>query len=694
MPFYYRVLVALKLSTKKYQKNELTHSIENISPYYKALLAMRLPIKEYQKNELTYSTEKEMAIGTIVKIKIREKQILGVIISEDSSKKNYVVFPVEQTFPYEINLNNLKFLCKFAYHNHIEIHKALSAMLPQEPKILTLADKTIKHTNSTNTNLSDVQLNAANKLYSAISNKCYSTTLLYGVVGSGKTEIYLYCIKKFLQKNPLAQILILVPEITLISQAIKQLKIAMDLEIAIWSSKSSSKGETFSQIISGDIKIIVGTRSALLLPYNNLHAIIVDEEHDPSYKQNSGMLYNARNMAVLRGYIENFAIVLCSATPSVESLYNVEAGKYAIIKITSRPYSGLPYVSAVKIEQNKSMLMPEVITAIKDMLAQRKQVLLLLNKRGWRTVLKCSSCSCIMQCPNCSINATIHKNDTKESYNLICHQCNTTIKTYSDITKLECIQCQQKGRLISFGSRVQSLAEEMKAIFPEENIMLITSDNIKTKQDKLHWIWKATKNNTKILIGTQIIAKGHNFPNLQLVIVVDGEVQASKGDFRANEKICQLLHQAIGRSGRGCEQGKAIIQTFNPESDLIKAILTMNYDEFYKTEINIRRKYRKPPFTKCAKFTITCKNEQDAANLSNNLFNYVKNLVKEPDCIHEPQESPYYKIKEKYRYQIKMYADKHISLKQVAEKMGRKMESLSKKKQCDLSVDMDPNNFF
>jgi primosomal protein N' (replication factor Y) len=442
--------------------------------------------------------------------------------------------------------------------------------------------------------LTSDQKAAAEELRKLVREKAYRAALLDGVTGSGKTEVYFEAIAEALRSDPEAQVLVLLPEIALTQAVTSRFEERFGVVPAEWHSAAGSKARrrVWREVAAGRARIVVGARSALFLPYRKLRLIVVDEEHDASYKQEDGVIYHARDLAVMRASIEQCTIVLASATPSLETLANAGSGRYAHLKLTARPgVSRLPDISLADLREQppetNRWIAPLLASAIEETLAAKEQALLFLNRRGYAPLVLCKSCGERLKAPDTDSWLTEHRYSGK----LICHLTGFTMDK-----PLACPHCGAKGSLAGVGPGVERLAEEVHTRFRGARVEVLSSDTVASPEALRDLIARMEGGAIDILIGTQIVAKGHNFPALTLVGVVDADAGLRGGDLRAGERTFQLLLQVAGRAGRADKPGRAIIQTYAPESPAIALLAAGDRDAFVAHEMEQRKQLGFPPF--------------------------------------------------------------------------------------------------
>jgi primosomal protein N' (replication factor Y) len=449
--------------------------------------------------------------------------------------------------------------------------------------------------------LSAIQSDAAAQLRDKVHAQAFSVTLLDGVTGAGKTEVYLDAVAEALRQG--RQALVLVPEIALTAQWLERFHRRFGVAPAEWHSElpAARRRTTWRAVADGTARVVVGARSALFLPYPDLGLLVVDEEHDPSYKQEEGVIYHARDMGVVRGRIGDFAVVLVSATPSLESHINAQTGRYSRTHLMERHGPAeLPQVTAVDLRSSPSprgqWLSPVVTDAMKHALAHGLQSLLFLNRRGYAPLTLCRVCGHRFECPDCSAWLVEHR----PARRLKCHHCGHSVPRPS-----ECPECGTADSLLACGPGVERVAEEVRALLPDARLAVLASDTVNGPAAAAELVRAVTEREVDVLIGTQIVAKGHHFPHLTVVAVVDADLGLAGGDLRAAERTYQLLSQVSGRAGREEHPGQVFLQTHCPAHPVIAALLSGDRDAFYVREAEDRRAYGMPPFGRLAALIVS-----------------------------------------------------------------------------------------
>ncbi len=449
--------------------------------------------------------------------------------------------------------------------------------------------------------LSPEQAIAAQGLVDKVLAHSFSATLLDGVPGAGKTEVYFEAIAAALASG--RQVLVLLPEIALTAQWLKRFEDRFGAMPASWHSGLTSleRRETWRAIAEGRVGVVVGARSALFLPFANLGLIVVDEEHDGSFKQDDGVSYNARDMAVVRARLVSAPIVLASATPSLESVVNVTNGRYGSVHLPDR-HGGqqLAKLSAVDLRRQSPArgrwLSPPVVEAMKRTFEAKEQTLLFLNRRGYAPMTLCRACGHGIECPQCSAWLVEHR----FRRTLICHHCG-----HAEPPARDCKYCGSVDQFVACGPGVERLAEEALELFPEARLELFTSDSLMNRNEATAAVERMIAGEIDILIGTQMAAKGHHFPNLTLVAVVDADLGLNGGDLRAAERTFQLLYQVAGRAGREDRPGRALVQTHVPEHPVMQALVSGDRDRFVAAELADRQAAGMPPYGRLASLIIS-----------------------------------------------------------------------------------------
>jgi primosomal protein N' (replication factor Y) len=474
------------------------------------------------------------------------------------------------------------------------------------------------------------------------------------------------------------------PEIGLTSQFEKKFEEFFGFKPAIWHSGISKKNKkiVWANIANGSIKVLIGARSSLFLPFKKLGLIIVDEEHDQSYKQDEGVIYNARDMAILRGLEENIPVNLITAVPSIETFENIKKNKYSFSKLNKRYQdASLPNYEIINLNNSKlkksSWISDEIIKKVEDHLIKKDQVLFFLNRRGFSPSVFCKKCFKIYSCPNCSIKLVYHK----QKNNLLCHYCG-----YKTQLNRKCGK-EDKCDFVFSGPGVERIADEVKKIFPSRKMIIFSSDTMNKKKSS-EILEKITGNEIQILIGTQLISKGFHFPNLNCIVVVDIDLSSQGHDLRGAEKNLQLYHQLVGRAGRTGKSATVYFQTYNTNKNMILDITNKDPDIFLKKELELRRLNNLPPFERFVALIITGKNEKILENESMKFKNFIEKHIE--GKVLGPVNAPIYRLNRKFRFRLLIRAKKTVKIQNSLIKIITKFKFSEGIK---LTVDVDPINF-
>ena len=550
-----------------------------------------------------------------------------------------------------------------------------------------LANKKIEKTK--NLKLTDEQKNAYDKVVLDMITNSYEQFLLYGVTGSGKTEVYLQLIDKALKQEKTA--IVLVPEISLTPQMIDRFIARFNKdEIAVLHSKLSigERYDEWNKIKEGKAKIIIGARSAIFAPTENIGIIIIDEEHDSSYKSEAIPKYDAKEIAKRIAKENNCPLVLGSATPDLITYYKAQQGKVNLLELSKRANnSKLPEVEIVDLKMelangNRSMLSTKLYGEIEQNLKQHRQTILFLNRRGFSTFIMCRECGYTVKCKNCNISMTYHKTENK----LKCHYCG-----YEENVVTVCPECHST-KIRYFGTGTQKLEQEINKLFPEASTIRMDIDTVTKKNSHEEILDKFKNENIDILIGTQMVVKGHHFPNVTLVGVIAADSSLNIDDYRANERTFQILTQVAGRAGREQLDGKVIIQTYNPDNFSIICAQKQDYKMFYNTEIALREQLKYPPFCDIILIGFNSLNEKEIIEASTRVYNYLKARLGEQEFyVLKPMPSPIDKIQNRFRWRIIIKGNMTESANSVINTCLKKFYD-SNYKNTRISVDVNPNN--
>jgi len=515
----------------------------------------------------------------------------------------------------------------------------------------------------------------------------YSTTLLKGVTGSGKTEVYLEAVSACLKQG--RQALVLLPEIALTSEFLTRVEARFGARPAEWHSgvTMTERRRTWKMVGQGNAQMVVGARSALFLPFQDLGLIVVDEEHDTSYKQEDGVLYNARDMAVLRASLVGGQVVLASATPSLESWENVESGKYRKIDLKSRfGAAKMPEMRAIDMRKETlpgdCWISPSLHKMVVDRIKVGEQSLLFINRRGYAPVTLCRACGNQVGCDSCDARMVEHRFLKR----LMCHQCGET----KPVPKI-CPSCKAEGRLAVVGPGVERLAEEATALFPDAKVAVLSSDMFGSARALKAQIAALAAGEVDVIIGTQLVAKGHNFPLLTLVGVIDADLGLQGSDLRAAERTFQLMRQVAGRAGRSDKPGVAILQTHQPEHPVIRAILGGDEETFWQTEAREREVAGVPPYGRLVGVVLSSNNEQEAFDVGQAMVRNCIPLTKIGAQVFGPAPAPIARIRGRHRVRLLVKASKSAPIQTALTEWAAQFKLPNSLR---LSIDIDPQSFY
>ncbi len=673
------------------------------------------------------TTSQKIEIGDLVKVSFRKKDFFGLVVEvnlpvpEISSDKIKEISQVNEQVKFSKKL--IDFIDWIASYNLAPKGLVLKAFIgilnsdkTKKPNF-TAKKQIINSQKFSLKKLSVKQEKVADEILEEVNKKEHFVNLLDGVTGSGKTEIYFAAIAKILsankeilrctqddksenchhashhrhpersegshEDNP--QILILLPEIALTSQLVARFEEQFGFKPALWHSKISAKEkkEIFYGIISGSVKVLIGARSALLLPFKNLQLIVIDEEHDSSFKQEDIFNFHARDMAILKGKLESFPVILSSATPSLETYSNAISGKYRYFILDEKFNEQISEINIVDLRREKfnsgDFISQELRKEIAKNLEIKQQTLLFLNRRGYAPVTLCRACGQKVNCPNCSSYLVAHKSGFGKA-KMVCHYCGVDEKLSTD-----CKSCKAKDSLVNIGVGVEKVKEEVEKLFPEARIALVTSDSVTNFKEADELVKRISDHEIDIIIGTQLIAKGYDFAGLTLVGVVDADSGFYSSELRSSEKSYQLLKQVIGRAGRRQEQGRVFIQTYNPQNFIFEKIIQQDKKSFYEFEMQNRQSLNMPPFTKMTAFIVSAFEEKLAVTFAKKIvssFPFNDNIE-----IFGPAPMPLLRLKNRYHYRVFLKAEKKVNLQKLITDVMKTLEIPSN---IRVKIDIDP----
>lgn len=642
------------------------------------ILRILLPLPNIPPLDYEYHLDEKIETSDLVLVPFKNKEITAIVFEIDPKDAfSGQLKKVIKKHSFSLSKNFMSFIIKAKEYYLADFGQIAKMVLPveMENKYHPLEQEIPDKFNLTDLNKAQEQ--ALEQITSSIK-----PSLLFGITGSGKTEVYFHLIAREIKKGK--QVLLILPEIALTQQILDRFETRFGFKSGVWHSSvtKTNKQKILKGIASGSIKIIIGARSSLFLPYKDLSLIIVDEEHDQSYKQESLTHYNARDMAVLRGYLEGFRVLLGSATPSVESYHNCMHGKYQLLHLDHRYQNVLlPTIDIIDMKQEK---LPEgrwISQSLKDQvdraLTKSEQVLLFLNRKGYAPVIICKSCGHKVSCRHCSTYLVLHK--IKER--LECHRCGFYTKIF-----IKCPECKLEDSFIPCGPGIERLHEEAVELFPKAKIIAISKDNFSNINEANEILHKIEKHEVDIIIGTQIITKGYHFPKLNFVGIIDVDLGFNNCDLKSFEYTFQLLQQVSGRAGRETA-GRVLLQTYQKSSKIMDYVVNNNYQDFIEYELENRSKGSMPPFSKVA-LVMTMAAKSDKAH------SFAKELLYLAPKINDlkiwgPAPASLTKLKGKYRYNLLVICSKNIALQQYLTNWIGKIKIPW---QINLKIDIDPYN--
>lgn len=532
--------------------------------------------------------------------------------------------------------------------------------------------------------LNDAQQAAADTLTEAIDTGGFHAFLLDGVTGSGKTEVYFEAIARAIRDR--RQVLVLLPEIALTEPFLKRFEARFGVAPIAWHSglRQSERRRAWLAVARGQAGVVVGARSALFLPFPDLGLIVVDEAHETSFKQEDGVHYHARDVAVMRGVMEKCPVLLASATPAIETRHQVTLGRYQEIRLPAR-FGGaiMPDIEGIDLLQDppdrQHWIAPPLVETIRETLDRGEQVLLFLNRRGYAPLTLCRHCGYRFQCPNCTAWMVEHKLTRR----LACHHCGHMMPT-----PRECPECHEEDTLVACGPGVERIADEVSHLFPQARTAIVTSDTLWSPEKVAEFVAGVENGAIDIIVGTQLITKGYHFPNLTLVGVIDADLGLEGGDLRAAERCFQQISQVAGRAGRGRKPGRVLLQTRMIEAPVIKALLSGDAERFYRTETENRRIANAPPFGRYAAIIISSEDAPLAAEIARRLGR----SAPETQGLHVygPAPAPLAQLRGRHRHRLLVHASRALN---VQEAIARWLGGVEWPSTVRVTVDIDPYNF-
>jgi len=636
--------------------------------YKQAIISPRVRFKYRDYIDLNHDEYKELKEGIDWKRNSSQKKIIDYLLKKGATSKGKLIKDTGAGYSSLAALSNKKIISVVRKREKRDFRYDYSTGDLSKQKII----------------LNSYQKNALESIDDSIQKGVFHKFLIEGVAGSGKTDIYIAACKKVLEKKRRA--LVLTPEISLIPQLFSRFENEFGARVCVYHSNmnQAERYERWMDILEGRFDIIIGTRSVIFTPVSNIGIIIIDEEHDPSYKEGTRVRYNTRDVAVKLGKIMSIPVVMGSATPSIVTRYRAERESgFTLIKIPVRARTSVPLdmevVDLKKIDRFKEDIdiTKKLFTAIREELDKDHKVIIFLNRRGFSNFVICRSCGNVPKCPACDLSYNYHSDRKK----LVCHHCGRE----QDYTG----KCQVCGgnNIFLYGTGIQRIQSKLKTRFKDTPVLRMDSDITRKRKSHQEILKKFITPGRSILIGTQMIAKGLDIGDVTLVGVVNCDVMMGLPDYHMNERVYQLITQVSGRAGREKKKGKVVIQTYNPGSSVVKNILNMDYESFYKKELEDRKELRYPPFSNVVNIIISGKNEDRVKKDIKELFAEISKAIRIDSRVLGPAPAPFYKINLFYRWHMMI---KSQDMEVMAEKLAAVLRRFKKSGENKIIVDVDP----
>ena len=656
---------------------------------YEILLPIPINKTFCYSNKYDYKHADLLPIGTLVEVEFRNKVLIGLIVSISNFKK--FKKPIKEIrkilSPFIFNEEILKSIKFISHYSCNKSSLILKLFLSNFPKKLTYSPSQCSNGNfklNKKLLLTSDQKTAINKI-SNISFKKFNVILLEGVTGSGKTRVYMQKVKEVIDND--LQCLILVPEIILTSQWVIEIQNDFGLNPTVFHSSISKKEREriWAESNSNKVKLIIGTRSALFLPFKSLGLIVVDEEHDSSYKQEKHVILNARDFSIVRAKNSNCMIILSSATPSIETYHNATLKKFKVIRLLKRVKDiNLPKMNIIDMRKETGVISSQLRKKIKYNLESKAQTLIFINKRGYAPFVICKKCGFSKVCNNCNTSLVLHNYLKKTGAFLLCHHCN-----YRENFLNVCPSCKNRGSFDFSGFGIEKISEIISNMFPTAKICTLSSDTTQSSSKFRKIVSEIVSNKINIIIGTQLISKGHNFPFLKTVGIISIDNLINDFDFRSFEKTFQQINQVGGRAGRKELQGEVLIQTLQPHHPILELSKSQDNLKFVEWELQSREKNNQPPYVNYISLIFTSRNENSLTNFAYSASKEIKNNFANLK-IYGPAPAILYKKKTKFRYRLLIKLDKNNNIQKKIKNYLIKFETPHDIK---LYIDVDPLNF-
>lgn len=693
----------------KYRKQLIRETDEVLTPELEHLFAGRgfIDYEEFEHANISYYQlqkaiqEGDISIEYLVESKITKKQIVMV----KPSKEPYLLEEAIMDIPKNANKQKQVISYFLEYPKAVSQKELINKVKTTSSTIKNLVDKGILETykqeifrnpynddaikRTTPLPLTEEQQNAIEPIQASINEHQHEVFLLHGVTGSGKTEVYLQAIQNVISKGKEA--IVLVPEISLTPQMVERFKGRFGKNVAVMHSALSAgeKYDEWRRIHRKEVQVVVGARSAIFAPFENLGIIIIDEEHETTYKQEDQPRYHARDVAIERGKYHQCPVVLGSATPTLESYARASKGVYQLATLSKRTNDQpMPRVDIIDMRKelhagNRTMFSRKLMQKMEQCIQKGEQVVLLLNRRGYSTFVMCRDCGHVMECPHCDIALTYHKNSNR----LKCHYC-----SYETNLPASCPECTSDS-IRYFGTGTQRVEEALGKLLPEARILRMDVDTTRRKGSHEKLLKQFGDRKADILLGTQLIAKGLDFENVTLVGVLTADSMLHLPDFRSSERTFQLLTQVSGRAGRHELTGEVLVQTYTPDHYSIELASVYNFHDFYKKEMSMRRKFKYPPYFYLVLITVSHENNVLAVQRTQTIVQMLMKSVKRNTVVLGPTPSPIPRIKDRYRYQCMIKYKNEPNLRPLLNKIMEYFSDDVRKNNLLITVDLEPYHF-
>ena len=646
-------------------------------------------IPKTRYDSFTYESSERVHVGDLVVVPLRKQLKYGLVVKTNSARLVQGIRDVKEVVePHFITPTLIKLYTWVADYYLSTLGDVLRLALPS--KVMKKYEPVTRYVDLVEAKAPKPtypQSQAIKKINEALTKKIFETFLLYGITGSGKTEVYLKCSEKVVQEG--GRVLVLVPEISMTPLLHSRFKDRFgDEVVTIHSSLTDAeRRRAWFAIKNGEYRIVIGPRSTVFVPIPDLRMIVVDEEHDHSYKEHERTpRYNARDVAVMRGKFENTAVVLGSATPQIESYHNAGLGKYKLLTLKERiDKRTLPKIDMIDLrKENTKYISPHLEKKIEEALSNNEQIILFLNRRGFAPHLFCPSCGYVAKCPYCHLPMVFHKSDTDKEAHLSCHICSHTQKVIS-----RCPECM-RGTLLYRGAGTQRIEEivrkQLRSAAQENAILRLDRDSARKRGQAEKIFHDFEQGKASILLGTQLVTKGFDFPQVTLVGIINADVVLNLPDFRSSERTFQTLTQVAGRSGRGEKQGVVLMQTYHPEQYSILFSQLQNYPAFYAQEMELRKELEFPPFSRLMLVRLKGDDKTAVWKEAKKLAVILRRLKNVR--LFGPNRSFYYKVRKKYRVFVLLKLPKDFKHRRL------KFLTSYKTKNCILEIDVDPLETF